>query len=235
MNPLHATDDVLTEDERAIDTLRAMYGEVGFVPPAVWVEAPAQLHDDTLTILGHPVMETWEDPYMRKLAAIATRNGGRVLEIGFGMGRSARFIHQNAGVTEHVIVEANREVAERARAFAAGAGIRVTVIQGLRDEVLPDLEPGSFDGMLNDTYPLHESEVNAQEHCARSGYRVLRKGGVLTYFSDEPNRFRRRHLQVLVEAGFMLENITGELVRVTPPATCRYWNVGSILAPIVVK
>ena len=229
-------DDDLTPKERALESLRSMYRETGFHHPDEWRAAPA-VHDDgrTLTILGHPVMEAWEDDYMAELARIATSNGGRVLEVGFGMGRSSRFIHQNPAVTEHVIVEANRDIAALARAFARQARIAVSVIEGLRDEVLGELEPESFDGMLNDTYPLNEREVNAQELCAPLAYRVLRPGGVLTYFSDEPERFRPEHLKTLLNAGFQFDKIDHTLVAVTPPADCRYWNVDTILAPIVIK
>lgn len=227
----------LTSNEQALERLRSMYREVGFVQPKEWMEAPAVLGDDgqTLSILNHPVMEVWEDNYMEELAKIATRNGGRVLEVGFGMGRSSRFIHNNPNVTHHVIVEANHDIANLARKFATDASIDVTVIEGLRDDVLKELDPDSFDGMLNDTYPLNEREVNAQELCAPLAYRVLRKGGVLTYFSDEPDRFRRNHFDTLLAAGFRAENIDGKLIDVKPPADCKYWNVPTILAPIVIK
>jgi|SRR5215470_7360943 len=230
-------DGELTPNERALETLRSMYGEVGFVRPEDWMKAPAVLGEDglTLSILNHPVMETWEDNYMKSLAEIATSNGGRVLEVGFGMGRSSRFIHDNPNVSAHVIVEANHDIADLAREFAKNSSIEVTVIEGFRDDVLRELEPDSFDGMLNDTYPLSEREVNAQELCAPLAYRVLRRGGVLTYFSDEPDRFRPKHLKTLLDAGFKLENIKSKLIEVAPPCDCRYWNVNSILAPIVIK
>lgn len=47
---------------------------------------------EMLIIDGHPVMEQWEKPYMFKLGEVATRNGGRVLEVGFGLGLSATSI-----------------------------------------------------------------------------------------------------------------------------------------------
>ena len=58
-----------------------------------WKGAEAQFSEHTLRILGEPVMEDWEEPYMRELASIAAGNGGTVLELGFGMGISAKFIH----------------------------------------------------------------------------------------------------------------------------------------------
>ena len=39
-----------------------------------------------LNIMDHPVVDDWDEPYMAKLASVATRNGGIVLEIGFGLG-----------------------------------------------------------------------------------------------------------------------------------------------------
>ena len=56
-----------------------------------WSRAAAGFEgdDSALSILGHPVMERWEEPFMEKLASIACANGGRVLEVGFGLGISA--------------------------------------------------------------------------------------------------------------------------------------------------
>ncbi len=78
-----------TDELRLREELHGMYTEVGFYEPDSWKAAPATVDEHSLKILGHPVMEDWERPYMQELARIATLNGGRVLEIGFGMGISA--------------------------------------------------------------------------------------------------------------------------------------------------
>lgn len=194
----------------------------------------------TLRLLGHPVMERWEEPYMKKLAEIATSKAGglaagedAVMELGFGLGISASFIQQHAP-KHHVIIEMNHKIAEAAREFARQQHNRVTILEGTWQEIVPLLESESFHGILFDTYPLSDEEVDVifypfLEHA----YRLLAPGGVLTYYSDEATWFSEEHLAALHEVGF--SKINGELVQVTPPDDCLYWRQSTILAPIVEK
>jgi guanidinoacetate N-methyltransferase len=241
---LHQQADEHRADElRLREELHGMYTKVGFYAPDKWKFAPATVDDHSLKILGHPVMEDWERPYMQELARIATLNGGRVLEIGFGMGISAGFISEfyDRGVTEHVIVEANHDVAVLARAFrdAHRPGL-VRIVEGVSYDVIKEsvdgvFDEGTFDGILHDAYPLEESQVQNQAHFADTAYRLLRPGGVFTYFSDEPTGYRPEHLQMLLDAGFAREDIDHRIIPVTPPEDCLYWKKDTILAPIVRK
>ena len=72
-----------------------------------WIALKESFDGERLDIDGHPVMQAWEAPYMASLATIATRNGGRVLEVGFGLGLSAGAVQACGSVTEHLIMEAN--------------------------------------------------------------------------------------------------------------------------------
>ncbi len=198
-----------------------------------WKSVEPEFDHDTLTILGHPVMERWEDDYMRTLAMIAGRNKGRVLEIGFGMGISARHLQKEA-IDEHWIIEANAGVLEAAKAFTAEAKSPVKLMHGFWEEIVLKLEGAFFDGILFDTYPLSAEEVHKNHfNFFREAHRLLKPSGVLTYYSDEVASFSPDHLDALKDAGFM--EITGVVCNVNPPEDCKYWTSKTILAPIVIK
>ncbi len=203
----------------------------------LWRESPAEFDDarSVLKILGHPVMENWEEPYMRSLARIAASRGGKVLEVGFGLGISAAFI-QAGPVTEHVIIEANRNVYQNALHFARTAKVQTIVYEGFWQDVVDHLACGSFNGILFDTYPMTLDEV----HCQHYGFfkqarRLLKTGGVFTYYSDEVESFSPPHRQALNHAGFPDDCISGEICRVNPPPECEYWQSKTFLAPVIIK
>jgi guanidinoacetate N-methyltransferase len=206
--------------------------EIGFPEKRdQWSKEEAQYRDGKLQIAGHPVMEDWEDDYMKALAEVATRRGGRVLELGFGMGISAGHVQDNA-LDEHVIIEANEQVFEKLQQFAA-AHPSVTPMLGFWQDVIPTLEPGSFDGILFDTYPVQAEEVAAHWFFFETAYRLLKPGGVFTYFSDEVSGFSERHLAALRAAGF--SDIRAEICHVNPPEGCLYWTAPTIVVPILTK
>ncbi len=196
-----------------------------------WQTETAVYKDGKLQIAGHPVMEDWEDNYMKALADVATSRGGRVLELGFGMAISAGHVQRHA-IDEHVIVEANAEVYKRLEAFAKEHP-NVRPQFGFWQDVVPAFEDASFDGILFDTYPVQAEEVAAHWFFFAEAYRLLKPGGVFTYFSDEVSSFSERHLAALQQAGF--RNIRHEVCAVNPPADCLYWQDPTIVVPILTK
>lgn len=198
-----------------------------------WQAADAEFTDETLKICGHPVMEAWEREYMRDLAEIATSRGGKVLEVGYGMGISAGFVQANP-IEEHVIIEANAGVLEKAEIFAASAKSPVRLLHGFWEDVVPTLPSGGFSGILFDTYPLVPDEVH-QNHFAffKEAYRLLAPAGVLTYYSDEFRDFAPEHIACLKAAGF--DKVSSRMCPVDPPEDCRYWKEKTILSPIIIK
>src|SRR5262249_52889453 len=154
-------------------------------------EAGARYSDDELIIAGQEVMQAWERPLMAELARIASRSHGDVLEVGFGMGISATVIQQ-PGVRSYTLIECNPDVLEKAeewRGQLPDSDIRI--VPGRWQDVIDGL--GRFDGILFDTYPTSEQELNQHiiqdpyyiQHFLPSAADHLRDGGVLTFYTSE--------------------------------------------------
>ncbi len=198
-----------------------------------WSSAQAEFSDNSLRICGHPVMERWEDNYMKTLADIATFNGGVILEVGFGLGISATYIQKNK-IVRHIIIEANCDVFQKAKCFAQNARYPVQLIFSFWEDCISKMDDEILDGILFDTYPLQANEIHKNHfNFFNEAYRLLKNGGVFTYYSDEINDFSQEHLKFLAEAGF--KKISSRVCEVKPPADCQYWQNNTILAPIIIK
>ena len=96
------------------------------------------------------VMHKAEKSLMYKLAEIVTKNGGDILEIGFGMHLSADGIQSNPNVTSHTIIEIHPEMYKSALIWAKDKP-NVKIILGDWVDILPTLR-SKFDGVLHDTH-----------------------------------------------------------------------------------
>lgn len=106
----------------------------------------------------HQVMMAWEKPYMEAcIRALSPR--GSVLEIGYGLGYSARAI-QEFKPKKHTIIECDETVLHKAKEFS-GLHKNVEIIQGTWQETLPSL--GEFDAIFFDDYPLDSEELIPQK------------------------------------------------------------------------
>lgn len=201
-----------------------------------WLKNKAVYTEESLLIKGWQVMQYWEDKYMKDLAEIATSKGGKILELGFGLGISSGYIQNSKDIIDHTVIEAHPEVVKKAFEMFNGQLVsgRMQILQGFWENVSPLLKDCLFDGILFDTSPLDQETVFFHYFpFFKEAYRLLKKGGIFTYFSDEPNEISPRHLNLLRKAGF--EKIDYRLCKVKPPKTCRYWNSNTIVSPIIYK
>lgn len=202
-----------------------------------WGEAPAIYDEHSLRIAGHPVMEDWEQNYMDMLGAIASHTGGTVLELGYGMGLSAQAI-QSHDIDSHIVIECHPDVIKKCVSDfrpAVESG-KMHIYSGFWQDVTPTMASGSVDGILFDTYPLKEEEIHGNHFWFfKEAYRLLKPGGILTYYSDEATHLQEPHIRKLMEAGFQRRYIDFEICNVNPPADCEYWQAPTIVAPIIRK
>jgi guanidinoacetate N-methyltransferase len=208
--------------------------QIGFSDDVnTWRDSEAIFDEHTLRIEDHPVMEDWEDGYMKMLADVASHKGGKVLEVGYGMGISARYVQVHP-IDTHVIIEANNGVYEKLLEFQSSARANVVPLLGFWQEIISDLEDESFDGILFDTYPLTKEEIHGNHFpFFHEAFRLLKPGGVFTYYSDEPTTISDFHRERLQAAGFT--NIDLSICEVTPPEDCQYWIHNTIVVPIIIK
>jgi guanidinoacetate N-methyltransferase len=202
-----------------------------------WTKSTAIYDEHTLRIAGHPVMEDWEINYMEKLADTCSQNGGAILELGYGMGLSAKAIQAN-NVKSHCVIECHPDVVARCVKdfhYSISAN-QLHIFSGFWQDITPMIKDESFDGILFDTYPMSEEEIHSNHFWFfNEAYRLLKPNGVFTYYSDEIDNFSEKHFGKLKTAGFKEKNIRFELCEVNPPKDCEYWQSKTIIVPIIKK
>lgn len=119
--------------------------------------AKAKISKTHLTIEGHPVMESWETPYMHALADKVAVEGGHMLEVGFGMAISAGQIQSHPAVTKHSIIEINKDVFDTMMEFKK-THPSVNGLLGPWQERVHDVVDESLDGVFYDPYPSDKAD-----------------------------------------------------------------------------
>lgn len=127
------------------------------------------------------VMMDWETPIMERSAALITKAGGSVLNIGFGMGIIDSFI-QKLKPRTHYIVEAHPDVLNRMRQTGWYDAPNVVVLEGTWKEVLPKLidQHIHLDGIYYDTFSEHYKDMLQLFDMVVA---LLNFDGVFSYFN----------------------------------------------------
>jgi hypothetical protein len=98
---------------------------------------------------GNAVMMDWEKPIMKLVSEMICKNGGRILNIGFGMGIVDTYISELQPM-EHVIIERNLDVYKYMVDNGWLEKPNTKVIFDSWQNVLDDI--GIFDGIYLDTW-----------------------------------------------------------------------------------
>lgn len=111
-----------------------------------------------LLVDGKKVMMEWERPYMEMAAKQVTTRGGRLLEIGLGLGLFSEFA-QKSRLTEHIIIEPHPKVIDYNRKKFSDElkSGKIRLLEGYWADIVRDLPPASFDGIFFDT--IHDIEL----------------------------------------------------------------------------
>ncbi|XP_008780894.1 protein arginine N-methyltransferase 2 [Phoenix dactylifera] len=142
-------------------------------------ERVAFSEDKLMDAESKAVMMAWERPLMEAhaRAICGSGGGGRVLNIGFGMGLVDEAI-QRYKPLEHTIVEAHPEVRDRMLRLGWGEKENVKIVFGRWQDVLSQL--GSYDGIFFDTYGEYYEDLRQfHQHLPR----LLKPGGIYSYFN----------------------------------------------------
>jgi guanidinoacetate N-methyltransferase len=138
---------------------------------------------DGLRVGDYDVAYAWEAPLMREFARVVTEVGGDVLEIGFGLGMSARYI-QEFGVRSHTIVEPHPEIFDAALRWKATHRSDIRLINDFWQRCHAELD--RYDGIFYDSFsPDMSIRADSFEFFRLAAERLLRPGGRLTFWCKE--------------------------------------------------
>lgn len=182
----------------------------------------------------YELMGSYQEPYMKKLAEIVTRNGGNILNIGYGLGIIDNEIEKKrktGSIQKHFVIEINNHIANKAREKAD-----LIVFSGSYKERIKDIPDNTLDAVVYDGFPLSEKDIHRDgvtflKVVAESG--KLKKGAIITFFADVCGEFSKEFISYITELGFDFENL--EQVKITPPDRIRpNWKLDVMYAPTLI-
>ena len=159
-----------------------------------------------------PVMMDWEDSLMSASAAYVTQNGGDILEVGFGMGISAGYMHSHS-INSHTIVENHPEIIPKAVEWASNKS-NVTIVSQSWYDVRESL--GTFDGVFYDTYGDDDLIYFSS---SLSG--LTKNGTKVTWWNNETSETNY----------YNIPNVTYQSISVNPPENT-YFNSTTYYLPM---
>jgi guanidinoacetate N-methyltransferase len=218
------------DDLVALDTIARRF------VPGMPSELPGDKRNAVLS--DDEIMEDWQVPLMKAMAAIASRTHGDVLEVGFGRGVSAEMI-QRLGVRSHTIFECNASIVSRYGIWrAARPDNEIRLVPGLWQDVIDPL--GQVDAIFFHTYALDEEEAAERVTGAVTfaapffpfAAHHLRPGGVFTYLTNEIDSLGREHQRVLL-AHFASIRIERVALTLPPDVRDAWWSDSMVVVEAI--
>ncbi len=133
---------------------------------------------------GNRVMMEWEDEIMKDAANLICRDGGKILNIGFGMGLIDNYIQLN-NIKEHWIIEAHPQVIAKMKQDKWDKKPNVNCIFNDWRNVINDLP--KFDGIYFDTWADNQGDLLYNLD------KILNPGGKFSTFSYSPSVFYKKY------------------------------------------
>eukprot|EP01083_Nonionella_stella_P178065 627931_1 len=232
-----------------------------------WGDIAEHFEASSLQIDGHPVMEEWETPYMQEFAKVTCNqkencNNKRVLEIGFGLGISAKAIFEelNKGTNNtHYVIELNNNVFQRLQEHAqkvSNINVDIVPCHGSSYEQIEKFEDNYLDGVFYDTYPMSKEDQHIHQFAfLKEARKKVKVGGRVTYCNLTSfgvlkkdgnqwiNVFHETQLPYLIDqCGWHQDEIDFVVFELPPSAVqqrrdqnCQYYHHDTCIIPILTK
>lgn len=143
-----------------------------------------EIKDGVLTsnLIDISVMNDQERLIMEESAKIICKNGGDILNVGFGLGIIDSYIQQHA-IDSHTIIEIHPDVIKYARELGFDKNARICK-GDWRSWVTKFNEEGiKFDGIYFDTINIIE-DANEWADFIKDVDTILKPGGIFSYFNN---------------------------------------------------
>lgn len=165
---------------------------------------------------GRSIMMDWEYDIMYHSAKTICKNGGDVLNIGFGMGIIDGLIETH-DINQHYIIEAHPDVHQHMKDKGWYDKSNVHIIESKWQDVISKLP--KFDGIYFDTW----RDTSFHKLFVPNLNKIMKIGGVFSYWGHHPNIGQIR--KEFERFGFETTYFTIEIDNV-PPSKEQFINGG---------
>ena len=184
---------------------------MGYLEETLTLKSDKIYHTDETFGSDREVMMDWENPLMSASSAYVCQEGGDILEIGFGMGISAGYMHSHS-INSHTIIENHPQIIPKAQEWASSKS-NVTIITGNWYDVKDSLS--TYDGIFYDTFG--DTSMN---HFSSSLNNLTKPGTKVTWWNNNPN-----------ETNFYnIPDVAYQTLNINPP-TNSYFNSTTYYLP----